>query len=367
MALLTAAKETDLKDMETFRQLVQKRLEQRISDLRNEILDLLSVQKAVLHDKLHEIQKTIKLINDSITQARNTTQTGEVSKLKSICDSLKEPNEKTHSTWSHLDLGEDYLVFDANKAFCEFTKCLCTLDQPYFRGFLPTMIRLQAMEVKVGLKTELKVDIHNYHWDQVSIPFDSFSLWIIDPTGAEIPTGLCTSGPECTVTFTPKVSGLHQVRGLFLGQQLISEQTHIPVSNNNPVLKFGRFGNGKGTFKLPWGIAIDNNDNLYVAHLGNRLIQKFSANEDYLRQFTVSSHDTAPFNMALDLNSGILFSSYGILMDGYNGRSEILAFNFDGQLKHKCNLIGLSNAFSTAINSLGDLFILDINKKCLVK
>ena len=356
--------------METFIKLAHGLLEQRKTDLRKEILDLFSTQQSALLDKQNEIQKTVKLIDEKITESKNTTQIGDVSKLKPICDSLKTVNEKLKSTLYHLDLGEDYLVFDSNKAFSEFTGCLCTLGQPHYRGFLPTMIRLKALEVKAGLKTELKLNVHNHHGDKILVPPDSFSVQITDPTNTEIQTHLCTTGPYCTVTFTPKVSGLHQVCGFFLGQKLIGEQTHISVSGNNPILKFGRYGKGKGTFNLPWGIAIDNNDIIYVADTLNRLIQKFSVNGDFLSQFSVNSYDKdcTAVDMALDVNNGLLYCTDVVCRNNiFCAGSKLLVFNPIGELQRICNLSDISFPLSISLNTHGDLFIVDKAKKCLVK
>ena len=174
LALLDAAKETALGDMETFIKLAQDQLEQRRNDHQKEILDLFITKQTILHDKQNEIQTTIKLIDDSITQAQITTQTGDVRKLKAICDSLKKANAKTQSFSSHPDLGEDYLVFDANKALDEFTECLCTLGQPHYGGFLPTVIKFPALELKVGQKTDLPVEVKNHQGDKISVPCDVF-------------------------------------------------------------------------------------------------------------------------------------------------------------------------------------------------
>ena len=369
MALLNSAREAAITDIETFIKLAQEQLEERQNELRNEILDVFDTKQTALYDKQNEIQKIIKLINGNITQAINTTQSGDVSKLKSICNSLKNANEETRSVLSHLNLGEDYWVFDSNKAFSKLTEYLRTLDQPYIRGFLPTMFKLDALEAKVGRKTDLPVEAYNVHGDKVPVPFDAFSLQITDPTDTELHTQLCAIGSDCAVTFRPKVSGLHHVCGFFLGEKLISEQTHISVSSNNHVLKFGGRGNGRGTFKFPSCIAIDNNGILYVADCGNRLIQKFSANGEFLSQLKVKKNDKDCYgvNMALDLNNGLMYCIYSMLVDHNCRVGKMLTFNLDGELQRKQNLSGVADPVSIAINSHGDLFIADRDKKCLIK
>ena len=350
--------------------LAQEQLEQRRNDLQGEILDLFSIQEYALLHKQNQIQETNRLINDNITEAKNTTQTGDIGKLKPICDSLKEVNDKTRTMLSDIDIGEDYLVFDPNKGFKEFIECLGTLGQPYYRGFLPTMIRLQGVEVTVGHKTELTVEVYNYHGDRVTVTPSSFSVQITDPENREIHTELCTTGTDCIVTFTPKISGLYQVSGFFLGQELIGEQTQISVSSNNPVLKFGKKGNGKGTFNFPMGIAIDNDGVLYVTDRGNRLIQKFSVKGEFLSQFSVNGHnkDCTTLDLALDLKNGLIYCIDIVFKNNaYSAGNNMLVFNLDGKLQHIHNFTGVSYPSSIAINSHGDIFISDLIQKCLFK
>ena len=101
------------------------------------------------------------------------------------------------------------------------------------------------------------VEACDHHGDPFLVSPDTFSVQVIDPAGTELHTVLCTSDSGCTVTFTTECCGLHEVSGIFLGQRLINEETHIAVSSNDPALKFGGKGNGNGTFQGACGIAID--------------------------------------------------------------------------------------------------------------
>ena len=295
---------------------------------------------------------------------------GELSKLQPICESLKKVNVKTESILSQLDLGENYLVFDSNKGLDEFKECLSALGQISYKGFLPTRVRLKNLNANAaGLTSSFTIEICNHHGDSMAIPSDSFSVQIIDPTGTELCTQLCTTGPDCIATFTTKISGLHQVSGIFLGQELTSEPTHISVSSNNPVSVFGGNGNGHGTFENPWGIAIDK-DSLYVTDSGNRLIQKFSASGEFLSQFNVNGHDKdcTTLDVALDLNNGLIYCTDIVFVDDdYSAGNNMLVFNLDGELQHKHPLTKASSRISIAMNNHGDIFISDITKKCLCK
>ena len=210
----------------------------------------------------------------------------------------------------------------------------------------------------------------NHHGDKLPISSGSFSVQVTDTIGTELQTVLCTTGPECTATFTPQMSGLHEVSGLFLGQQLTSEQTHIPVKSNNPVLKYGRYGNGNGTFHNPWGIAIDKSNFFYVADVCNKLIQKFSADGEFLYQFSVAVHDKdhTVCDIALDPDDGLIFCTEillenNTLVKGHN----VLVFDLEGELQHTYPIFNAKIPLFIARNRHGDIILSEIKDKCLLK
>ena len=169
------------------------------------------------------------------------------------------------------------------------------------------------------------------------------------------------------------MSGVHKVSGMFLGKNLTNDQNQMSVSSNNPVLKFGKMGNGNGTFNSPWGIAIDNEHCIYVAEFGtngNRLIQKFNADGKFLSQFNVDVHnkDNTTVDMALNLNTGLLYCmEISIENNNLVHGNNVVVFNLKGELQNTYTPGNISNALFITINKQGDLIISDVGKKCLSK
>ena len=370
IALLGAAKETALKEMDTFIKLAHEQLEQRRLVLKGQILEQFNAQQSSLLDKQNQLEEAIKLINKNTAQVKNITKTGNINKLKQICKCLKQVNEKTQSTFSSLDPGENHFSFDATKGLDEFNECLCALGQIYCKGFLPTRMRFKGSDSIAGQKSVLTVEVFDHHGNKLPISSGPFSVQITDSVGTEVYNELCTTGPDCTVTFTPQMSGLYKIVGNFLEQKIISEPNHVTVCSNNPILTLGKEGNGNGTFKFPWSIAIDNNGVLYVADRSNRLIQKFSANGDFLSQFSVNDHDKdcTTLDMALDLNNGLIYCTDIVYKNGaYSAGNNMLVFNLDGELQHKHNLSGVSFPLYIATDSHGGIYLSDLTERCLFK
>jgi len=51
------------------------------------------------------------------------------------------------------------------------------------------------------------------------------------------------------------------------------------------ITKWGTEGEGDGQFNFPIGVAVDSSDNVYVADLGNRRIQKFDSDGTFITKW----------------------------------------------------------------------------------
>ena len=371
IALLTAAKETAINDMETCIALAREQLEQRKNDLMNCILDQFNAKQTALMDKLKQIQEANELLNENITIAQHIITRGDLRHLKHISGNLKKVNEETKTISLSLDLGKNYLAFHSDKGIDEFKESFSTLGKVFTKGFLPSMISFRHVDAMAGHEATHKLEVYNHHGDKMPMASGAFSLQVMDQTNKELDTTVHYSdGSECTVTFTPQTSGLHKVSGMFLGQQLINEQTHISVSSNEPVLKFGEPGDGNGTFHGPWGIATDNNNCLYITDPSNKLIQKFTADGKFLKQFSVAVHgkNHTTCDIALDLDKELILCAQTLHEDdGFAQGESILVFNFEGELRNTYNLCDEWKAFSIAIDGHGDIILSNLSNECLFK
>ena len=370
IALLTAAKDTAINEIDTFIKSTHEQLEQHRNDLVDHVLDQYNARQKELVTKQEQIEETTRILSDNTNKAKRITKTADLSKLQPISESLRTINETTKLMSSNLNLGENYLAFDSNKGLDELKNCLFTVGQICNRGFLPSMIEFTNTEAKAGHKATLSVNVCDHRGNALSVSSDTLSLQVTDATGAELQTIFCQSSPESTVTFTPQMSGLHKVSGTFLGQELISELTHISVASNNPVLIFGDTEDSDGCLNQPWGIAIDKNNCIYIADTSNQLIQKFTPDGEFLSQFSVSIHNEngTVCDIALDLNKGlVLCPEIADEGDCLRETSNILVFDLQGVYQHTCTVENTWAAFTIAIDQHGDLIISNLKNECLIK
>jgi len=73
----------------------------------------------------------------------------------------------------------------------------------------------------------------------------------------------------------------------FISDGYINSRVAKVDKDGNWLKSFGEPGDQPGQFNTPHSIAVDDHDNVYVADRGNRRIQVFDANGNFLRQFTI--------------------------------------------------------------------------------
>ena len=152
-----------------------------------------------------------------------------------------------------------------------------------------------------------------------------------------------------------KVNGEH-VRGSPFEVQVKPRQFR-------PVLSFGQKGSSAGMFSKPWGLAVNEKDEIAVTENGSHRIQVFSSNGNHLRSFGRQGVQQVQF----DRPRGIAFHNDNIIVaDSRNHRVQLFSdqgeylgqFGGQGNLDHQLELpLGLS------IDSDGNIIVADRNNK----
>ena len=112
------------------------------------------------------------------------------------------------------------------------------------------------------------------------------------------------------------------------GSPAINHRVQKFDSSGNFTLKFGQLGTGDGQFKFPSGIAVDSLGNIYVADNNNHRIQKFDSNGVFVGKIGTNGGDgtsgtaagefNLPFGVAIDGSDNVYVADTG------NHRIQIL-------------------------------------------
>ena len=332
------------------------------------ILQHYEAQQGTLLDVQHELYQTIRLLEKRINQSEELVNAGDITDITDSHDKLKTATGNAKSDFKMLESEKKGLASDTVIGRGSLNDKVCSLGRKCFKTFLPAKFVLKNDNLPARPKSTFTLELISDDGNKSLVTACFLTVVITDPWKCTLPVSLDTTHSECIVTFMPQRSGRHEVVVMYLGEKLKSEKNHVSVKGNDPVLKFGGKGNGNGRFNSPRGIAIDNKNCLYVADTGNGLIQKFSADGYFLRQFRVhkNTENYSTFDLAFDVNKQLLICTELSMRNGCAvGGNTMLSFDLVGKLQNSYTLNSMTCAVSRAVNIHGNALISDILEKCV--
>ena len=143
-------------------------------------------------------------------------------------------------------------------------------------------------------------------------------------------------------------------------------EAQVQTKRYIPVLSFGQKGVSVGMLKQPWGVAVNDRDEIAVTELWNHRISVFSSDGTHLRSFGREGENNGKFNQP----SGIAFDSLGniVVADDINRRVRVFdrngtflrTFGEYGTFAHQ-----LKNPEGLSINGNGDIIVADTGNKLI--
>ena len=118
---------------------------------------------------------------------------------------------------------------------------------------------------------------------------------------------------------TVKVNGQH-VRDSPFSVQIKSFQVR-------PVESFGQRGSSIGMFQYPWGVAVNERDEIAVTDFNNHRVQIFNSDGNYLSSFGQQGNRTGEFKNP----KGIAFHKNGNIFVADSGNDRVLTFSGEGE------------------------------------
>ena len=118
--------------------------------------------------------------------------------------------------------------------------------------------------------------------------------------------------------------------------------THARGDETSPrfLLEWGRQGAEEGEFDFPIGIVINRADEVFVTDFTNARVQRFSAEGKFLSAFSVSAF---PGGIALDRDENVYVAHFGIPPSHYEGerkRDKIAVYSAAGKLLREWGKFG---------------------------
>ncbi|CAH3109966.1 unnamed protein product [Pocillopora meandrina] len=133
-----------------------------------------------------------------------------------------------------------------------------------------------------------------------------------------------------------------------------------------PLLSFGQQGSSTEMLLSPWGVAVNERDEIVVTELGNNRVQVFSSDGTYLRSFGRKGNKQGEFNFPCGItihetNNIIVVDSGNHRVQLFSEQGEYLSqFGGKGNLDHQ-----LSNPLGVSVDNKGNIIVADTGNKSI--
>ena len=225
-------------------------------------------------------------------------------------------------------------------------------------------------EGTVGLKAEIVVKTRNILGEQLYDQNNRVTMEIRNYEGHD-----CSTKPQIhdnkdgsyKISYFAKESGTCLACVKVNGEHVRGSpfRTELKPRLFKPVLSFGKQGSTAGMFNSPWGIAVNDNDEIAVTDRNNNRIQTFICDGTHLKSFGREGNQHGQFNYPY----GIAFHNNNIIVsDSSNHRVQIFddqghyldQFGEEGKLNHQ-----LDCPLELSIDSDGNIIVTDRNNRSI--
>ena len=225
-------------------------------------------------------------------------------------------------------------------------------------------------EGTVGLLAEIVVITRNIMGEQVYDRNNRVTIEIRNHEGHD-----CSTKPQIhdnkdasyRISYFAKETGTCQASVKVNGQHVRGSpfKTDFKPRLFKPVFSFGKPGSAPGMFNWPWGIAVNDKDEIAVADSGNHRIQIFLGDGTHLRSFGRNGNQQGQFSCP----HGITFYNNNIIVsDTANHRIQIFddqghyldQFGEKGNSNHQ-----LDSPMGLSIDSDGNIIVADFVNKSI--
>ena len=188
-------------------------------------------------------------------------------------------------------------------------------------------------EAVVGIEAQILLTTRNVEGEQHYEERDCVTMQIRNRQGhdcAAIPRVQDNKNGTYNISYFAKETGKCDASVKVNGEHVHGSPFTVEVKPRQfrPVLSFGKPGLGAGMFDRPWGVAVNERNEISVTEVGNNRIQVFISDGTVLRSFGTKGDKQGEFNFP----SGIAFDKNGniIVADSRNHRVQC----FSGQCGH---------------------------------
>ena len=332
-----------------------------------------------LEKQKQEIQDQIKVEEAGIEKTETLLKRSTIAEIVQCGSDLlssispETDNDKDHEVDHDLESLRQF-VFLENETFEEK---LNTEGFGSFKTFFSKSNAQQSSakgkgisEAAVGLEAQIVVTTSNAQGEHCYEERDCVTVEITNRQGHDCATKAQVQDNKdgtYKISYFAKETGTYQASVKVNGEHVRASPFEVQVKPRQfrPVLSFGREGSSAGMFSYPWGIAVNEKDEIAVTEIGSHRIQVFSSNGTHSRSFGKKGNQQGEFNQP----AGIAFHNDNIIVaDCANHRVQLFSgqgrylgqFGGEGNLDHQ-----LKNPHGLSTDSDDNIIVTDKRNKLI--
>ncbi|XP_068738574.1 tripartite motif-containing protein 2-like [Montipora capricornis] len=332
----------------------------------------------LLEEQRHEIEEDVKMQEADIEKTQmilKRSTNAQIMQPHAFLDKIVQ--EKAEEDSADCDIGHVMtIVFKRNEKLFDDLK-VQQLGFIRIPGLISkTSSKKSSAEGKgvteetVGLEAEIVVTTRNTQREQCYQEHDRVTLEIRNCEGRDSaikPHIQDNKDGTYKVSYFSKETGAFQASVKVNGEHVRGSpfEVHIKRRHFRPVLSFGKSGSDAGMLSSPWGVAVNDNDEIAVSECNNNRVQIFASNGTRLRSFGKKGNQQGEFNFP----AGIAFHDNKIIVADVNNH-RVQLFSDEG---HYLNQFGgkgsrdhqLQSPYGLSIDSDGNIMVADSGNKLI--
>ena len=200
---------------------------------------------------------------------------------------------------------------------------------------------------------------------------DRVTVEIRDEQGRESATEVRINGNKdgsYKISYSLRDQGRYKVTVKVNGQHVRDSPFSVQIKSLQvrPVSSFGQFGSSAGMFKSPWGVTVNERDEIAVTDFDNHRVQIFNSDGNYLRSFGQQGNRNGKFNNP----RGIAFHKNGNIFVVDSGNCRVQIFSGEGEYVDSFGGNGsldshLSDPGGLSVDSDGNIIVADAGNKLI--
>ena len=341
----------------------EKKMEilKKVEDKANETFERLVVQQSQLENEIQRIETSIEKTEVFLRRSTNA----EIVQFNAVSEEAVDDEEEVEDELE--DLGN--FVFNANKKLMD--KASSDGVGSFFLSKTKSnnsgAVGKGITDVTVGLEAQFVLTTRNAENEQCYEQFNSVNMEMRNDEGHDCATGVQVQDNKdgsYNISYFAKEAGTCLTSVMVNGEHVGGSPFTVQVKPRlyKPVLSFGRKGSSwsSGKFDGPWGMAVNERNEIAVTDYENNRVQIFSCDGKFIRSFGKKGVKKGEFKYP----TGVAYLNNGniVVADKFNDRLQIFTErgNYLAQIggEEYCDH-DLNDPLGLSVDSDGNIIVAD--------